>query len=248
MTKPRVTRVLGAAKKRDFRGRLAQIILQSPSSGNLEAFAKAAHVKATTIGAALVSGSKTVQWIAQVIEQTRTDGHWLITGEGEIYRQMMPVTFAPVIHIESLARYSAKLSRDFEGKLFCSIPLLADPIAAGNPMAIAEDNIEGVVLMHQAWCSNPEMTRAIRVKGDSMHPTIPDESIVILDTTCVDPKDLDGHVVAVRKGDDCSVKRLELAERGTVICRPDNPAHRSVVLQEGDAILGQVISVHAKVV
>jgi len=243
-----LTRFKEALKSHDFPGRLAQLIQESPYKGNVDRFARACGMASTTLWSAMDTGNTTLRTLRKIHTIKPVDIHWLAIGDGEMHRRSAPVTFAPVIHIESLARYSAKLSRDFEGKLFCSIPLLADPIAAGNPMAIAEDNIEGVVLMHQAWCSNPEMTRAIRVKGDSMHPTIPDESIVILDTTCVDPKDLDGHVVAVRKGDDCSVKRLELAERGTVICRPDNPAHRSVVLQEGDAILGQVISVHAKVV
>ena len=92
-----------------------------------------------------------------------------------------------------------------------------------------------------------------RVKGDSMEPAIPDESIVTIDKTYTRPESCVGRVVAIYIGatEDVTIRRLQRdnVQPRRYIGIPDHmtPQNRPHVLEEGDRIIGRVMSVHATV-
>ena len=104
--------------------------------------------------------------------------------------------FAPQIEVLSIGRFKSRLRQQIAHGDFYAVPLLADPIKAGNPSAIEENDIEGLALIHRNWCGSPETTYALHVNGDSMDPTIPEGAIVTVDVSQKDAERLRGRVAA----------------------------------------------------
>ena len=131
---------------------------------------------------------------------------------------------------------------------FYEIPYFPDGIAAGNPKEIS-DHPDGVVILHKDWCSHPLETSAARLsdKAHSMEPTIMAGSIITVDHSMTNPKELDGEVVAIHKKDDgITVKRLK--KIGKRWCgAPDNPDYDIIEIEEGDHIVGLVTTHHNRI-
>lgn len=84
---------------------------------------------------------------------------------------------------------------------------------------------------------------AIRVKGDSMYPTLRKGNIVIVNTADNDPRSLvDGMLYAVNHNDKPVVKRLEHVG-GRWLLSSDNPLpeFRSRPVDESTEIIGRVV-------
>jgi transcriptional regulator with XRE-family HTH domain len=136
------------------------------------------------------------------------------------------------------------------------VPLVADRIAAGPPLLIA-DHVDRIEPLPRSLLRSlgVDPHRAVLVRlgpdQDSMADTIPPGSTVLLDRTPgreVTPR----GIYAVREetmGDTgCSVKRLVLdAESRVLILLSDNPAHlpRAIRLKPGlplgDIVIGRVV-------
>ncbi len=131
---------------------------------------------------------------------------------------------------------------------FYEIPYFPDGIAAGNPREVS-DHPDGVVILHKDWCPHPGDTSAARLSSTatSMEPTIMAGSIITVDHSMTDPKELDGEVVAIHKKDDgITVKRLK--KIGKRWCgAPDNPDYDIIEIEEGDHIVGLVTTHHNRI-
>lgn len=66
----------------------------------------------------------------------------------------------------------------------------------------------------------PDTARAIRARGDSMEPTIPDGMLVLIDTSSREP--IEGRIYAVRGPDGLRLKRIQRGVDGSVILISDN--------------------------
>lgn len=135
-----------------------------------------------------------------------------------------------------------------EGEFFIEklvpIPIAKDPISAGSPREVREDP-DGVAVVYREWAKNPQNFTVVRVKGESMHPTIPDGSLVGIDHSRKDPRKLNGKVVAIRKDGEATIKRLMIVSDDLSLGMTDNPAEKdkTIALQGEEinsAIVGKV--------
>jgi len=108
---------------------------------------------------------------------------------------------------------------------YLPLPLLKDEIAAGPPREIRDEDVEeSPALIYASWCPDPEDMVCVRVRGDSMEPTLHDGDIVAVNHAARDPRRLKGKVVALRWEGGATVKRLIKVKTGEYCGRPDNPA------------------------
>jgi len=135
-----------------------------------------------------------------------------------------------------------------------AIRVLHDPAAAGPGRTITDADVEGWGVIHRNWCPHPEQTDYVRVKGDSMEPTLPDGALVTIDRAERDADKLVGHVVAIWRGEpgEVTIKRLlKSRETGRYVASPDNRSAEHVPfevdLEDEDRIIGHIRSVHAPV-
>lgn len=125
---------------------------------------------------------------------------------------------------------------------YYAMPLLSDRAAAGPPTAVNESDVEDIVLLHRRALRGGTYS-AIRVRGDSMHPRIPDESIIAINHERRDPRELEGKIVAARHDGGITVKYLRTLH-GQLMLVPENVAfHRIMLLADDDDIVGAVESV-----
>jgi len=142
-----------------------------------------------------------------------------------------------------------KLIEATEGPVFVEkfvcIPIAKSEISAGTPREV-EENADGMAIIYREWAKNYKDFTAVRVKGESMKPTIPNGSLVGIDHSKKDPKTLNGKVVALRKDGEATIKRLRIVSEDLMLGMPDNPdfMHETVVLRGeeiNNAIIGKVV-------
>ena len=142
-----------------------------------------------------------------------------------------------------------KLIEATEGPVFIEkfvcIPIAKSEISAGTPREV-EENADGMAIIYREWAKNYKDFTAVRVKGESMKPTIPNGSLVGIDHSKKDPRTLNGKVVALRKDGEATIKRLRIVSEDLVLGMPDNPdfMHEAVVLRGeeiNNAIIGKVV-------
>lgn len=127
---------------------------------------------------------------------------------------------------------------------YLAVPLVEGRVAAGAG-AVAWDVVRSLV-----WVYRPEVGRrrnlvAVQVWGDSMHPTIPHQAIIIIDRDQRLPQGDRRAIWAVRTGPegDLAIKRLQMAD-GLLLLMSDNPEHPPMVAWTTDAdklVVGRVI-------
>lgn len=194
--------------------------------------------------------------LARVCRVYGVSSKWLLTDKGTMFEP----TQADAIRELSVAvppspPGSAAPVAFEKGDLgeFWVLPLLRDPTAAGPGRRITDNDVEGPAIIHRAWCPNPGRTDYVRVKGDSMEPGIPDDAIVTIDKTTTSADASVGRVVAIyiAATEEVTIRRLQRddVQAKRYIGVPDNmtPQNRPHVLDEGDRIIGRVVSVHALV-
>lgn len=102
------------------------------------------------------------------------------------------------------------------------IPLVGR-IACGEPIT-AEENLEGYVSAPAMW----HATFALLCRGGSMEPTICDGDLVAIKK---DVQIENGQIVAVRIGDEATLKRVYI-HKDYIELRPENPAYTSIILRK----------------
>ena len=127
---------------------------------------------------------------------------------------------------------------------YLAVPLVEGRVAAGAG-AVAWDRIMSLV-----WVYRPEVGRrrnlvAVKVWGDSMHPTVPHDAIIIIDRDQRWPQGNRHAIWAVRTGPegDLAIKRLQRAD-GILLLMSDNPDHAPMVAWTKDLeklVVGRVI-------
>jgi phage repressor protein C with HTH and peptisase S24 domain len=191
--------------------------------------AKEASVRSWTTGRAIPGGV----FLAKICEICPVSPQWLLSGKGEM---AVGSTAPPDLKIVGRANADLKDTK----RLLRAVPILSDPVAAGDPRNIDESAIEDYAVIYDHWHGKEQ--RALRIKGDSMSPTLEEGDIVGVDVT--PPRRLSGlkgYVVAARVGDGVVVKRLEFAGE-YLILTSDNPRHSPIVLDKDvDTVIGAVI-------
>lgn len=109
-----------------------------------------------------------------------------------------------------------------------TLPIIGE-IACGDPIT-AEENIEGYteVIFDKKVPSGPLF--ALRCKGHSMEPTIPDGSMVVIKSQ---PTVEDGEIAAVLVDDDNEATLKRIKHQGNLIMlMPDNKEYDPIILDK----------------
>jgi SOS-response transcriptional repressor LexA len=116
-----------------------------------------------------------------------------------------------------------------------AIPLLKAIAAShgqkGDDIPFLHDApIESMIAAPRDWCPHPASTSCLRVRGQSMTPTIGDGYIVAVDSSQTDRSKLDGKIViAWKKDKGLTVSRFKRYDH-TETLQPENPQYESITL------------------
>ncbi len=128
------------------------------------------------------------------------------------------------------------------------VPLL--PVQAGTHATKGDgvprlDQVppESMLAAPSEWCPNPAFTSCLRVKGNSMAPSIQDDYIIAVDASQVERSKLYGKIViAWHKDEGLILSRLQRFD-GTELLMPDSRDYTPVSLSadRGWRVLGKVL-------
>ncbi|WP_028322703.1 XRE family transcriptional regulator [Desulfatiglans anilini] len=119
---------------------------------------------------------------------------WLLSGEGPEW-------------LEPESRHGV----DFDVDLFSFIPRAEARLSAGNGSVVLSENFDKKLAFRNDWLHKvatcKENLVLMFVRGDSMHPTLQDWDLVMVDRGRTKPRS--GHIFAINIGDDLlQIKRL----------------------------------------
>jgi SOS-response transcriptional repressor LexA len=118
-----------------------------------------------------------------------------------------------------------------------AVPLL-DAVAGsdgaeGDDISVFQNApVASVIAAPEDWCPNPASTSCLRVRGQSMAPTIGDAYIVAADSSQIDRSKLDTKIViAWHKDKGLTVSRFRRYDH-TELLQPDNPQYETIALNK----------------
>jgi len=115
------------------------------------------------------------------------------------------------------------------------IPLLKTVAAShgekGDKIDLSRDApVDSMIAAPKEWCPNPSSTSCLRVRGDSMAPTICDGYILAVDSSQTDRGELNGKIVIVWNNDSgLTVSRFRRYDH-TETLQPENPRYEAITL------------------
>jgi len=174
---------------------------------------------------------------------------WLLTGKGPKEPPATGVREAKAlyevdatINIITPEEYKKLLPHIRSGRTFFIIPIISEPIFAGDPLVINAKDIEGFVGIHKTWIKRGHTYRCLRVRGNCMHPIINDGFIVAIDLNENDPLKLERQIVAARYKDGVALRYLILAEKDYVLSPHNITRYKSIVMPRTapNPIIGKV--------
>ena len=133
---------------------------------------------------------------------------------------------------------------------FTPVRVYTAEASAGPGLLNPEDDRIGTLAFKRTWLQqiglNPAKASILRVKGDSMEPTVKDGSIVLVDEQKKQP--VGNSIFAFIEDDELRIKRLDVIDGGkskVLTITSDNPDYPSEVRINSDInrlrILGQVV-------
>lgn len=219
-----------------------------------------AGVAQSTIGSLESGARRTARKIASIAATLGVDPLWLAEGKGAprtilATEKFDPATFVPPSDIpkEELERILRSMGAkkivmiEEDDEAFVRIPLIEMRLQAGVPGFQADEEYEASQQMHlpRAWLDQKGLRQAalvaMRVKGDSMYPSLSEGDTVVVNTS--DRKMVDGAVFAVNYEGKAVIKRLE-REAGTWYLSSDNnlPEFRRRAIRDNETIIvGRVV-------
>lgn len=150
---------------------------------------------------------------------------------------------ADLVHAQVQGQNGPKLTEHD----FVLIPISSAHASAGPGFIPPEERFIGALAFNRYWLKrenvNPDHATLVKVRGDSMEPTLHDGAVVLVDHRRCEPAARKG-IFALRIGEDVMVKRLEQVD-GVLVITSDNPLHDSRAISGkalGDvAIIGRVV-------
>lgn len=138
-------------------------------------------------------------------------------------------------------------SDSFESKDFSLIPFYDVNASAGHGALVDTEAIKTQLAFRKDWLATEGLQVgslcAITARGESMEPTVPDGSLLLLDSS---QREINGdHIYIIRKDTHLYAKRLQLLYSGECLIISDNSAyHTETILSENIKtldIVGRVV-------
>ena len=172
---------------------------------------------------------------------------WLLTGEGPKGRLAAALregelSQAATINIITSEEYKGLLRDRISAEGYIAIPLISEPIIAGDPLVIKEKDIEGFICVYRTWVKRGHSYCCLRVRGDSMHPIISHGFMVAIDLNESEPLRLGGQIVAARHQDEVILRYLIVAEKDYILLPHDITSYKLIAIPrtEPNPIIGRV--------
>ena len=181
--------------------------------------------------------------VVRIAAETGTDAGWLLSGEGEMRlpgarlldiatpaseRLLKARIHRPVIHDLTEAMASSNQAQGSASADFIQLPFYQDLSAsAGHGLAVPSEYPDSVIAFARHFLRDqgaaPDRCSVIRAKGDSMVPTIPDASLLVVDHSQIEISN--GCIMVINVGGDLLVKRIRRRLDGLIELISDNPAY-----------------------
>jgi hypothetical protein len=193
------------------------------------------------------------------IDQTGTNPVWLLSGEGPKYRRGLEDMVLSELSPAQLIRRGLEKLEQEPTDIVIAAPenLPAETISdfiAVSLIPLAElcsrdgfhDRVEGHILAYRQWLSHPNETVSVRLEDDSMHPILPEGSVVAIDRAITDPQLLQGRIVAACPEGNPMIRWLDISGRHLIL-RPNQPGrdHPMIPVElnslDPKLIVGQVV-------
>ncbi len=192
------------------------------------------------------------------IDQTGTSPLWLLTGEAPKYRRGLEDQILSELTPAQLIRRGLERLEQEPTDVVIAAPENLPPETISEFVAVglipledlAErdqgDRTEGHILAYRQWLPHPRETISVRLDDDSMHPILPQGSVVAIDRALTDPFELQGRLVAACPEGRPLIRWLEISGRHLIL-RPNQPSREHplipIELQSLDPrmIIGQVV-------
>lgn len=147
------------------------------------------------------------------------------------------MTLSPSV-LQALEHTSGALPMASEAPVNATLVPVLGRVAAGLPIT-AEQNIDEMLALPDAWVNGRGNVYMLRVKGDSMAPGIEDKDLVMVREQST--AENGALVVACVEGE-ATVKRF-FREQGRIVLRADNPIYDDIVLTHDFRVNGRVVGV-----
>ncbi len=121
-------------------------------------------------------------------------------------------------------------------------------MTCGSGQLVENENLLGFLAFRTDWIRtrlrrNPANLAVLEAFGDSMHPTIADGDIMLVDTS--EERVRGPAIYVILAGNEAIVKRIELTMEGWLVVKSDNPAYETRTLKGEQAdefrCLGKVV-------
>lgn len=185
------------------------------------------HISAQAVSKAKKRLSIPSSWIFRLRNEYSISADWLLTGTGPMRRGESVVEDAQL-------PFNCLTTEEYE-----LVPLISSWVTGGPQGEILYEGITDKYPFKRWWIErlvgrSPERKGAlllVRVRGDSMVPTIGPGEVILVDTSEAERLDIrTGQIYLVKQPDGgVAVKRLALSERGErlrLICISDNPTRK----------------------
>jgi phage repressor protein C with HTH and peptisase S24 domain len=221
-----------------FRERLKRLI-DEYFDGKASKFARLTGIENSAISRWLSGASEPTRRNLLLVREAGINDEWLLTGQGEmiIDREKFFNSYADIVR-ERLAQYlSSNITQTTHHDTY--IRMSSIPANAGRAYMF-NDISEYMLLVSKKYSDKKYV--AFRVSGDSMQPTLPDECIVVVDTS-KEPDD--GDIVVCQYNNELLCKRIEIKTTG-VLLRSDNKNYPDIKIDNLEfRIIGVVV--HAEI-
>ena len=193
------------------------------------------------------------------IDQTEASPYWLLSGDGSKYRRPGDdQVLADLTPIELIRRGLEKLEQESSDVVIVApenVPAeaMSDFVAVGlvplrelAARPINPAHVDGYIMAFRQWLPNPAETVGVRLEDHAMYPILPSGSIVAVDRSVTDPRQLQGRIVAACPEGEPLVRWLDLSGRHLIL-RPSQPSKEFPLIPielDGETeslIIGQVV-------
>lgn len=194
------------------------------------------------------------------IDQTGANPEWLLNGHGPKYHRGLEDSVLSELTPQQLIRRGLeKLEQEPQEVVlvlpenlpeddlseFVAIDLVELADLAASPCV--RPPAEGHVLAYRQWIPHVSETVAVQLDDNSMHPILPEGSVVAVDRFARDPEPLQGKLVAAAPGGKVMIRWLEISGRHLIL-RPNQPGRDFPMIpvdltdpSSKSLVLGQVV-------
>ncbi|TVP15846.1 transcriptional regulator [Shewanella sp. KCT] len=131
---------------------------------------------------------------------------------------------------------------------YALIPVYQVAVSAGNGSFVDNERPEKYLAFRRRWLKwrgfDEQELAVVLANGDSMEPTIPNKSTLVVHTGRKQPKD--GNIYVIRNGDQVWVKRIQVKPSSWLLLSENNfypPIEIPMTEQSQFEIIGQVVHI-----